>query len=431
VFAVVVGLALVSTTPLLAAPPADWSKIPVTKVALFYPGQSTYQWLRGPEHKKGANKKVAAGESCVSCHEGEEGDIGKKIAAGQRLEPNKLDGKNGTIDLSVQVAYDDKNLYYRFQWKTKNNYPGTAYPFYRFDGKEWKKYGGPRLNKAVQEGKQPAVYEDRLSIMLDDGKVPHFREQGCWITCHNGMRDTQGVATKEQVQANALLGKKEDVRKYLPATRADELAAWDKTRSADDVAKLKAAGGFLELMQWRAHRSNPVGMADDGYVLEYRNFDEGKNMFSANFDKDKNQPKYMFDAGKAGAKAQRLETIRDAKKPQVLVIGQNAIAFDANAGWKEGDLLPQYYVSRPDAKDSAADNADVKGNWSGGVWTVVWKRPFDTGHAGDDKVLKTGGVYSVGFAVHDDNITTRGHHVSFPVTLGIGAKGDISAIKVP
>jgi hypothetical protein len=93
--------------------------------------------------------------------------------------------------------------------------------------------------------------------------------------------------------------------------------------------------------------------------------------------------------------------------------------------------LPQYYVSRADAKDSAADNADVKGNWSGGVWTVVWKRPFDTGHAGDDKVLKTGGVYSVGFAVHDDNITTRGHHVSFPVTLGIGAKGDISAVKVP
>lgn len=213
VFTAVIGLALVWATPLSAAPPADWSKVPVKKVTLFYPGQSTYQWLRGPEHKKGANKKVAAGESCVSCHEGEEADIGKKIASGQRLEPNKLGGKNGTIDLNIQAAYDDKNLYYRLQWKTKNNYPGTAYPFYRFDGKEWKKYGEPRLNKAVQEGKQPAVYEDRLSIMLDDGKVPHFKEQGCWITCHNGMRDTQAVATKEQVQANALLGKKEDVRK--------------------------------------------------------------------------------------------------------------------------------------------------------------------------------------------------------------------------
>lgn len=430
-FAVVVGLALAWATPLSAAPPADWSKIPPKKVTLFYPGQSTYQWLRGPEHKKGANKKVAAGESCVSCHEGEEADIGKKIASGQRLEPNKLAGKNGTVDLNVQIAYDDKNLYYRLQWKTKNNYPGTAYPFYRFDGKEWKKYGEPRLNKAVHEGKQPAVYEDRLSIMLDDGKVPHFKEQGCWITCHNGMRDTQGAATKEQVQANALLGKKEDVRKYLPTTRTDELATWDKTKSADDVAKLKAAGGFLELMQWRAHRSNPAGMADDGYVLEYRNFDDGKNMFSANFDKDKKQPKYMFDAGKVGMKAQRAETMRDASKPQILVAGGNAVDFDAAAGWKEGDLLSQYYVSRAIATGSAADNADVKGEWKGGTWTVVWKRPFDTAHPQDDKILKVGGVYSVGFAIHDDNITTRGHHVSFPLTLGIGAKADMAAVKVP
>lgn len=35
-------------------------------------------------------------------------------------------------------------------------------------------------------------------------------------------------------------------------------------------------------MQWRVNRSGPVGMADDGYVLEYRNFDEGKNPFSWN-----------------------------------------------------------------------------------------------------------------------------------------------------
>jgi hypothetical protein len=36
----------------------------------------------------------------------------------------------------------------------------------------------------------------------------------------------------------------------------------------------------------------------------------------------------------------------------------------------------------------------------------------------------------VGFAVHDDNITTRGHHVSFVKTLGIGAKADITAARL-
>ena len=44
--------------------------------------------------------------------------------------------------------------------------------------------------------------------------------------------------------------------------------------------------------------------------------------------------------------------------------------------------------------------------------------------------MKVGGVYSVGFAVHDDNITTRGHHVSFPMGVGIGTKADIEAITL-
>ena len=40
----------------------------------------------------------------------------------------------------------------------------------------------------------------------------------------------------------------------------------------------------------------------------------------------------------------------------------------------------------------------------------------------DDKALSEGKVYNFSFAVHDDNITTRGHHVSFPVTVGFGAQ---------
>ena len=59
---------------------------------------------------------------------------------------------------------------------------------------------------------------------------------------------------------------------------------------------------------------------------------------------------------------------------------------------------------------------------------VVLVRPLGS-TSDDDKALKEGGVYNVGFAVHDDNITTRGHHVSFVRTLGIGAKADIQAVK--
>lgn len=410
----------------------SWATVPAKTVRLFYPGQSSYQWLRSSEHKR-AIKKTAQGDSCVSCHEDEEEEIGQLIVSGERLEPHPIAGKQAVIDLAVQAAHDKDNLYLRFQWKTRNPYPGTAHPHWRFDGKDWKAMGWPRLHKKVWDEGQPAIYEDRLSIMIDDGSVPMFAEQGCWLTCHDGMRDMPKLATKAEVKAHGLLGKvlgKNDVRKYLPASRADKGATWDKAKSVDEVAKIKASGGFVDLMQWRGHRSKPIGMADDGYVLEYRLTDAGKNVFSKNWDKEKNQPKYMFDDSKVGFKSRTMDQIRDTSQPSSLIVEENAVAFDPNHSWKKGDIIPEYYVSREGSKGSASDNANVEGTWKDGMWTVLWTRKLDTGHPEDDKIMKVGGVYTFNFAVHDDNITTRGHNVSWPMTLGIGTKADIEAVTL-
>ncbi len=118
------------------------------------------------------------------------------------------------------------------------------------------------------------------------------------------------------------------------------------------------------------------------------------------------------------------------RKGDHFLIGEkNAVPFDPNAGWKEGDMIPDYVVTREGAKGSAADN-NANSSWKDGVWTVVLIRPLGLTHS-DDKTLK--GVYNVGFAVHDDNITTRGHQVSSVKTLGLGAKAkaDIKAVKLP
>lgn len=411
-----------------AAPP-DWSKVPVNKITLFYPGQSTSEWLLSPAHKKG-NKQIPKGKSCMVCHEDDEANLGNDIVKGGPLEPNPVPGKQGTIDLKFQAAYDSSNAYFRAQWKTNKPYPGEAHPHLRYDGKNWHQYGHPRLDKVVRDGTQPGIYEERFSMMVDDGKVEGFAQQGCWLTCHDGMRDTKSVVKKEDVLANPLIGSgglnKKDLRKFLKTTRNSEV--WNDTKSKAEVAKIKAEGGFLDLMQWRAHRSNPVGMADDGYVLEYRLSDAGKGPFSKNVNKKTHQPIYMYDSAKVGVSSIRAEDLRKADKPQHLIEGVNTVKFDPKVAWKEGDLIPEYYV-RTNASGSAADNADVKGVWKDGVWTVVWVRPLNLSNP-DDKMFKAGGSVNVGFAVHDDNITTRGHHVSFVRSLGFGVKADIEAIKV-
>jgi hypothetical protein len=420
-----ISVALLAAGCATATGPAgiDWSN-----VALFYPAQSSYEWLRSDAHK-GAGK-VAKGQSCVSCHDDpdEEKDLGKTLVQANRLEPSPVAGKPGSVDLKVQAAFDDKNAYLRFQWKTANPYPGTEHQYLRFDGREWKVYGYPKLDRIVQEGKQPGIYEDRMTIMVDDGRVPGFAEQGCWLTCHDGERDMAKQFTKEEVAANALLTaiKKTDVRKYLPETRTDP-SDWKTGKSVEDIAKIKAAGGFVDLIQWRAHRSNAVGMADDGYVLEWRLGDAGKDPFGSNADSKTHAPKFMWDEKKVGYKSITAGQLR--KGDHFLIREQNAVPFDPNAGWKEGDMIPDYIISREDAKGSAADN-NAKASWKDGYWTVVLIRPLGLTND-DDKALKAGSVYNVGFAVHDDNITTRGHHVSFVKTLGFGVKADIQAVKLP
>ena len=419
-------VAMLASGGALAADPAqiDWSRVPASKITLFYPGQSSHEWLFT---KHPGADAVKSGAACVTCHKNAEKSLGDRIVKGGALEPTPVKGKNGSVDLDVQAAYDATNLYLRFQWKTLNAYPGSEHQYLRYDGKEWKVYGYPKLDKVVQEGKQPGIYEDRMSVMIDDGKVPGFDKQGCWLTCHEGQRDMPKQFTSADAKANPLLAaiKKSDVRKYLPATRSDP-SDWKTGKSIEEINNLKSAGGFVDLIQWRAHRSHAVGMADDGYVLEFRNSDAGKDMFSGNADAATHQPKLMWDEKKVGYKSITAEQLR--KGDHFLIRGQNAVPFDPNAGWKEGDLIPDYVVSREDAKGSAADNNALAG-WKDGVWTVVIVRPLGLTNS-DDKTLKEGGVYNVGFAVHDDNITTRGHHVSFVRTLGIGAKADIQAVKL-
>ena len=47
---VAIGIAILFAGPSLAADPAivNWNSVPTKTVTLFYPAQSTYQWLRSP-----------------------------------------------------------------------------------------------------------------------------------------------------------------------------------------------------------------------------------------------------------------------------------------------------------------------------------------------------------------------------------------------
>ena len=129
----------------------DWSKIPSTTVSLFFPGQSSYEWLR--KDHPGA-PAVQADQPCVTCHKGQETKLGAKLVKGGPLEPTPVEGKTGQVDLKVQAAYDAKNAYFRLSGEAKP-YPGGPSTSNSFDGRTWK-VTASKLAKIVREGRSLA-----------------------------------------------------------------------------------------------------------------------------------------------------------------------------------------------------------------------------------------------------------------------------------
>ena len=330
------SLAVAIAGPALAADPATlkWVSVPRTQITLFYPGQSTQEWMTSAAHRAGATG-VNEGKNCQECHADEEADIGKTIVSGEKLEPTPIPGKPGSIKVTVQAAYDEEYFYLRASWPTNLKEAGVFHDYKGLKDGKWTTYGSNRTNKDVKSGAAKVSYEDRFNFMLGDnkGSVANFANQGCWVTCHNSMRDTPNEPTKDQVQAHPVLGKdgmkKSDIRKYLAETRTEtnDVGGWDKLKDKSALDDLMAKGTFLDLWQARAYRSLPVGKADDSYVFQYRNFDSGKKPFDSNWDGEKKQPKFMFDPAKnKGAVALTQAQFRDPMAPKL--DNTNSVPFD-------------------------------------------------------------------------------------------------------
>ena len=97
--------------PVFSAP--DWSKVPVAKVPVFYPGQSGLEWVLTKKDHSAANQILEKKRPCIKCHDTDAVEIGDKIAAGkpvgnlrQPLDTAVPKGKAGSIPVSVQAAHD-------------------------------------------------------------------------------------------------------------------------------------------------------------------------------------------------------------------------------------------------------------------------------------------------------------------------------------
>jgi hypothetical protein len=331
-----------------------------------------------------------------------------------------------TMPLQVKAAYNGEDIFFRYRWPSAR--PGIYHDMMRFEGGEWVRYGA-----SVAGPQREGIYEDRVTMMVDDGGVPEFARYGGYVTIGDRMRFFTDEASADEVRAHPYLGavrNQTEVGKHLPDTRED-IGDWASVVPEQTLAELRAAGYFLDLWHWRAHRSNPIGVSDDQFILEARNSDEGRGPFTDNWDGQARQPLFMLDPEKTGVRALTWSDVAERRLgfDDIYYISEDIAApFDAEHDWQEGDTIPRRLLRQP-AGSRGTISVSGQARWTDGFWDVTLRRRMDTGSPQDDKIFVDKGSYTVAFAVHRDALGSRWHNVSLPVSLGLDRGAELVATR--
>jgi hypothetical protein len=223
----------------------DWSKVTERKVKLFYPGQSSLEWVMNKADHSAVPDIVDKKRPCAKCHEGDANDVGNAIAAGKPvgqsktvLEPKPISGKAGWIPVVFKAAHDGDKVYFRFEWTP------------------------PQLTGTKMDKKN----EVKVTMLFDGGGTVEGAElNGCWSTCHTDLRTMKDAKDDKKT-------------KYI--------------KDGD-----LASGKFYDLIQFRSGKGEkPV----DGYVTDKRYMEGGKGLIKAEGVKDGNKWVVTFERSLAG-----------------------------------------------------------------------------------------------------------------------------------
>jgi cytochrome c-type protein NapC len=181
--------------------------------------------------------------------------MGAKIVSGEKAEPTPIPGKRGSVDVQMQAARDDANLYIRLRWQ---NGAHTPVPF-------------------VEGGKMDPENPVKVAMMVVGENIERGAQAGCWASCHADSRYMPN-APESLGDLAGRLGGHDFVQKYLPESRTAidlkgkdrPMGGWDLLRAEDELAAFLGEGKFFDFT-----RVDAAGNGRRGYLLERRHEDAG------------------------------------------------------------------------------------------------------------------------------------------------------------
>ncbi|MCP3667149.1 MAG: cytochrome C552 [Gammaproteobacteria bacterium] len=245
-----------ATTTAVSGFGIDWGGVPEREITIFYPGQTSIEWvLTGKDHG-GARPFDKGGDRCTTCHDKEAADMGQRMVTGEKAEPTPIPGKRGSIPVKVQAAHDSGNLYLRFEWEDSDH---VGVPF-------------------VDGGKMDPENPMKLAVMFATDEVEFADRAGCWGTCHHDAKTMPHAPKADTVSgsdAAKALDLKQGVTKYLKESRTKievkgrrgkKRGGWDKLKEQGDIQAELDAGHSMDLLRYKSGK----GETEDGHILAQR-----------------------------------------------------------------------------------------------------------------------------------------------------------------
>ena len=243
--------------------------------------------------------------------------------------------------VELRAMYDDANLYLLAKWTDGHNlYSGAAGPTESIDNKLWTFVN----NVWVQSGN-----EDRFAIIFDAGDP---LGASCAKMCHSDARH--------------------------------------RTHS-----------GNADVWHWKAHRTNPIGLADDKWWSPSGRGSDAKTVSAYSDNKNTTGDAPLYSG-----------PITDG---HFIIIPKGGSVNDLEMSVETTNSYPGYILNA-NAEGSSYDVL-TKGVFdeTTGTWTLEFKRAFDTGNA-DDVVFSTNSTINFTTATFDN---TGGGHASQGIDVGV------------
>ncbi len=234
----------------------DWSKAAKRDITIFYPGETSIEWILNGRDHGGARPFSKGGDRCITCHDNETADMGNKIVNGEKAESTPIPGKRGSIDVKVETAHDMQFLYMKFSWADTKHVPVSF----------------------VKGGKMDPLNSVKLAVMFSTDDVEFSDRAGCWAACHHdatNMPDAPEQSILDASEYSKQINLTGGVKKYIKESRTKleikgrrgkKKGGWDKLVTNEKLKEEMNNNHFMDIIRYQAGTKK----VEDGHILEER-----------------------------------------------------------------------------------------------------------------------------------------------------------------